>query len=139
MVICSGCLTLSDNENHSDSTKDTLIFGVMSADSICPLDMTNTNYWAIFPNVFNGLVEFDENFRIIPVLAVSWNNPDTLSWRFSLREGVTFHNGDDFTAEDVRFSIDNMSNSFDTIIQDIIVRIRLSSKHSSRILVFLSV
>ena len=101
--------------------KDTLIFGVMSADSIYPLDMTDTNYWTIFPNVFNGLVEFDENFRVVPALAVSWNNPDTLSWRFFLREGVKFHNGDDFTAEDVRFSLDNMSNRFDTIIEDIIV------------------
>ena len=121
LLFCSGCINLSDNENNTDSKKDTLIFGVMSADSIYPLDMSDTNYWTIFPNVFNGLVEFDENFCVVPALAVSWNNPDALSWRFFLREGVKFHTGDDFTAEDVRFSLDNMSNSFDTIIKDIIV------------------
>ena len=40
-----------------------------------------------------------------PALATSWTeSPDGLVYEFTLREGVTFHNGDPFTAEDVKFS-----------------------------------
>ena len=116
LLCCSGCINIDKTTNPK---KDTLILGELSADSIYPLGVTNDNYWTIIPNIFNGLVEFDENFRIVPALAVSWNNPDKLTWRFSLRQGVKFHNGDDFTADDVRFSLENKSSSFDSIIKDI--------------------
>ncbi len=114
---CSGCLTPSDNDNSAQ--KDTLVLGVLLKETIYPLGVTHDNFWTIVPNIFNGLVEFDENFRIIPVLAVSWNNPDNLTWRFYLRQGVRFHTGDRFTAEDVKYSFDTMSSSFDTIISNI--------------------
>src|SRR5712691_11870649 len=40
-----------------------------------------------------------------PCLAESWTeSPDGLGYEFKLREGLTFHNGDPFTAEDVKFS-----------------------------------
>ncbi|PNX52460.1 MAG: hypothetical protein BV458_09485 [Thermoplasmata archaeon M9B2D] len=59
-------------------------------------------------NIYNSLVEFDEIFRIQPCLAKSWNNPDDCTWRFFLRENVTFHNGYVFTAEDVKYTIDSI-------------------------------
>ena len=40
-----------------------------------------------------------------PALAVSWTNIDPLTWQVKLREGVTFHDGTPFTAEDVIFSL----------------------------------
>ena len=44
---------------------------------------------------------------MLPALAESWEiAPDGLSWVFNLREGVTFHDGTAFTAEDVVFSLD---------------------------------
>jgi peptide/nickel transport system substrate-binding protein len=119
LLFCSGCITTSNHDNNNNSKKDILILGVLSAESIYPLDVTNENYLTIVPNIFNGLVEFDENFRIIPSLAVSWNNPDNLTWRFSLRQGVKFHNGNDFTAEDVRFTFDALYGGFDSIIKNI--------------------
>jgi len=45
-----------------------------------------------------------------PLLAESWENPDELTWRFHLRKGVKFHNGDDFTAEAVKFSIERFTD-----------------------------
>lgn len=121
LLFCSGCIKISNIDKNDNLKKDTLILGVMSAESIYPLDVTNDNFWTIIPNIFNGLVEFDENFTIIPALAISWNNPDDFTWRFYLRHGVKFHNGNDFIAEDVRFSIDTFYSSFDLIIKDIIV------------------
>ncbi len=118
-VVCSGCITPSNDGNNSK--KDTLIWAVLTPESIYPLDVTNDNFWTIIPNVFNGLVDFDEDFRIIPSLAVSWNNPDNLTWRFSLRPGVKFHDGNNFTAEDVKFSLENSTRRFDAIIREILI------------------
>lgn len=121
LLFCLGCINIS-NVNDKDNTKrDTLILGVLLAESINPLDVTSDNFWTIIPNIFNGLVEFDENFRIIPSLALSWNNPDNLTWRFYLRQGVKFHNGDDFTAEDVNYSFKTVHSRFNSIIKEIIV------------------
>jgi len=57
-------------------------------------------------NIYNSLVEFDEVFRINPSLALYWNNPNNLTWRFKLRENVYFHNGYKFTSKDVKYTID---------------------------------
>ncbi len=62
-------------------------------------------------NFFNPLVEIDNETRgIIPSLAEGWNNPDDLTWRFFLRRGVKFHNGDDFTSKDVKFTLEFLKN-----------------------------
>jgi len=119
MLLCSGCITNVPDDNTLK--KDTLIFGALSADMIYPLDITQYNYWTLIPNIYNNLVEYDEQFRIIPSLAVSWNNPNNLTWRFYLRQGVKFHNGNNFTAEDVRYSIDTFYSGFKSIISDIII------------------
>jgi peptide/nickel transport system substrate-binding protein len=62
-------------------------------------------------NLFNYLAEMDpKTFKFVPALAESWNNPDNVTWRFFLRQGVKFHNGYNFTAEDVKFTIEYMKN-----------------------------
>lgn len=55
-------------------------------------------------NIFDGLVNFDENLNPYPVLAESWTVVDDRTWEFKLRKGVTFHNGNAFDADDVVFS-----------------------------------
>lgn len=59
-------------------------------------------------NVFESLVNMDNELDPVPELATEWDQDDDLTWRFTLREGVTFHNGDAFTAEDVKFSIERI-------------------------------
>ncbi len=55
-----------------------------------------------YNNVYQGLVRIDRNGDIVPALATSWEiSDDGLSWTFTLREGVKFHDGSDFSAEDV--------------------------------------
>ena len=54
--------------------------------------------------IYESLVTRDSAMALQPELAVSWTSaPD--GWTFKLREGVKFHDGADFTAEDVAFSI----------------------------------
>jgi len=54
------------------------------------------------------LVGIDENSRLVPELAESWEaEPDAKVWKFNLRKGVEFHNGKTFTSEDVLASINH--------------------------------
>ena len=56
-------------------------------------------------NVYEGLVRRGPDMAIEPSLAVSWEPLEAEpGWRFHLREGVTFHDGAAFTADDVQFS-----------------------------------
>jgi len=60
---------------------------------------------AVAHQIYNPLIYLDLNSEPQPGLAVSWEVTDDPSvWEFKLREGVTFHDGTPFTAEDVIFS-----------------------------------
>lgn len=59
-------------------------------------------------NVFDPLVRYDRQMAFTAGLATSWEIRDGSVWRFRLREGVRFHDGSAFTADDVAFSIDRL-------------------------------
>ena len=56
-------------------------------------------------HVFDALVSVDERGRPVPGLA-SWRTPDPLTWEFTLRKGVKFHDGSELTTEDVAYSLE---------------------------------
>jgi peptide/nickel transport system substrate-binding protein len=56
-------------------------------------------------HVYESLVMFGKNLEVIPALAVSWKQTSPTVWIFNLRKGVKWHDGSDFTADDVVFSI----------------------------------
>ncbi len=61
----------------------------------------------LYANVFEGLTRFAADGSVEPALAESWEiSDDGLSYTFKLREGVSFHDGTAFDAEDVKFSLD---------------------------------
>src|ERR1043166_6733897 len=60
----------------------------------------------IAQHIFDSLVTKDARARLIPGLAESWRSVDDLTWEFKLRKGVKFHDGSDFTAADVAFTIE---------------------------------
>ena len=60
--------------------------------------------------VYEGLVRYGHNGAIIPDLAVRWGMVGNTQIVFHLRPNVKFHNGDPFTATDVKFSFDRMLN-----------------------------
>lgn len=56
-------------------------------------------------NIYEGLVRRSPNLTLEPALAERWEAlPEGQGWRFFLRQGVRFHNGQDFTADDVLYS-----------------------------------
>ena len=60
---------------------------------------------AMSRHLFGALVDLDENSKRRPGLALSWRPLDDTTWEFKLRPGVKFHDGSDFSAEDVAFTI----------------------------------
>lgn len=56
--------------------------------------------------VYENLVSRDEQFALEPALALSWQMIKPTTWRFKLREGVKFHDGSAFSADDAVFSIE---------------------------------
>ena len=58
-------------------------------------------------NIFEGLTRISEKGVVGPMLASSWDiSSDGLTYTFKLNKGVKFHDGSDFTAEDVKFSFE---------------------------------
>lgn len=66
-------------------------------------------------NLYSKLVQRDESGEIVADLATEWTPIDETTWEFVLRDDVTFHNGDGFTANDVAFSLERVAN--DTALQ----------------------
>ncbi|WP_052249162.1 ABC transporter substrate-binding protein [Leisingera sp. ANG-Vp] len=86
-----------------------LVVGIESAqaqDSLDPTKYFSTSNLQMGYSVHENLVNRDANLQPMPWLATSWEaNADASSWVFNLREGVTFHDGSDFGAEDVIYSM----------------------------------
>ena len=62
-------------------------------------------------NVYEGLVRRDKDMAITPALATAWEPIGAgEGWRFTLRQGVKFHDGSDFNADDVVFSYTRASD-----------------------------
>src|SRR6185437_3566097 len=76
--------------------------------SLDPYTLRETTTIAHHGHVYEGLTARDKDLKIIPALAESWETLEPTRWRFHLRKGVKFHNGDPFTADDVVFSADRV-------------------------------
>src|SRR6202045_809439 len=70
--------------------------------------LNETTTHAHLGQVYESLIARDKDLKIIPALAESWEIAEPTRWRFHLRRGVKFHNGDPFTADDVVFSADRV-------------------------------
>ncbi len=79
---------------------------------------TTTNM--LCAHIFDSLVHYTEELEVIPGLAKNWVRYNDTEWVFQLEEGVEFHNGNAFTAEDVAYSIDRVRG---TIIANIVSNI----------------
>ena len=61
--------------------------------------------------MYDSLLRWDENGNFIGGVADTWEvSPDGCTWTFHIHEGITFHNGEPLTAEDVKFSVDRFGD-----------------------------
>ncbi len=68
----------------------------------------NSTNVALTSHVFDSLVTVDEDYRPAPGLAESWRAVGPTTWEVKLREGVTFHDGGAFSADDIVFTFERI-------------------------------
>ena len=87
--------------------KDTLIYAIDSKfASMDRYATTQTFVNNLHFMISDGIVRRNiKTLKHEPALAESWKQIDSVTWEFKLREGVKFHNGNELTAESVRFTI----------------------------------
>ena len=85
---------------------DTLRVGMINdAKSLDPLKTVDTISFAVLKHINEPLVTVDgKTKQLVPVLAEKWEITDPLTYKFYLKKGVKFHNGEEFTADDVVYS-----------------------------------
>ena len=88
----------------------TLTIGSRATPTLDPHFLFLTTNVAYNQHIYGLLVAKDGDARPIPGLATSWKAIDDTTWEFKLRKGVKFHDGSEFTAEDVVFSIERIPN-----------------------------
>ncbi|MGL1920372.1 MAG: ABC transporter substrate-binding protein [Hyphomicrobiales bacterium] len=74
------------------------------AQSLDPHGLNETFTLGFLSNVYEGLTSLDDQLQLQPGLATSWEVTSPTTVLFKLREGVKFHNGNAFNADDVIFS-----------------------------------
>lgn len=65
---------------------------------------------AVHINIFSYLLTRQTDMEVEPDLLESYEPVDDVTWAMSLKEGITFHNGDPLTAEDVKFTLERVAN-----------------------------
>ncbi|MBW1674321.1 MAG: hypothetical protein JRJ45_11890, partial [Deltaproteobacteria bacterium] len=89
--------------------KDRLVICIpFPIESLDPANHRDRITQIVLKNMFDSLTTRDANMKIAPQLAESWKTINETTWEFKLRRGVKFHNGDDFTAEDVKFTLERV-------------------------------
>ncbi|MBE1285321.1 MAG: peptide ABC transporter substrate-binding protein [Rhodobacteraceae bacterium] len=103
-LLLSAALVMAGTAVSAETLRIPHELGYGGSESIDPI--SPQRFYEAIQNVYSRLVRQGEDGRPSPDLALSWEaTPDAKEWTFKLREGVTFHNGNAFTAEDVAFSL----------------------------------
>ena len=98
----------SENMNNDTAKEKVLVYGSGDYTSINPALFEHGEINSL---LFNGLTAHDKDNNIIPALAKSWDYDEaTLTYTFHLRDDVKWHDGEPFTAEDVKFTYDTINN-----------------------------
>jgi peptide/nickel transport system substrate-binding protein len=112
IVIGLWIVSCGKSEEEKNKRKDTLVYAQLSeAKSLDPHAVTDQYSQRVIANIYDRLVESDENMKIVPSLAESWENVDPLTTVFHLRKDVKFYSGKKLTAGDVKFSLERAMKS----------------------------
>ncbi len=104
-------LALSVGGAAAQTPENVLIVGqIAEPQALDPAAVTAVNDFRILMNMYDGLVRYkDGTLEVEPALATDWTiSEDGTVYTFTLREGVTFHDGSAFDAEAVKFNFDRM-------------------------------
>jgi peptide/nickel transport system substrate-binding protein len=99
----------SSNENPAKNRGNELVIGVSGdPQNWDPIDTFLLDWSTVATSIFEGLVDRNLDLELQPGLAESWKYLDDKTLQFKLRKGVTFHNGEPFNADAVKFTFDRL-------------------------------
>src|ERR671917_85059 len=104
----SGPVGPSLDEVHDLSGRSLTIGADADPIGLDPTTVTAFSSFDFLGLIYTGLLRWTPDMKIEPDLAVSYERPTDTSYVFKLRQGVKFHNGKDFSAEDVKHTFDRI-------------------------------
>ncbi|KUO51074.1 MAG: hypothetical protein APF76_16395 [Desulfitibacter sp. BRH_c19] len=115
IILCFavGFTFFSDVSRAQDDTKETLRIGVFrEIESLNPLIAYSAPAYEVLQLNYNLLVTWDQDLQPVPNLAKDWSsNEDGTQWTLYLEEGVSWHDGEPFTSEDVKFTFEYLRDN----------------------------
>ncbi|MGL4252485.1 MAG: ABC transporter substrate-binding protein [Fusobacteriaceae bacterium] len=111
LVACGEKQGGETGKNKSDQPKKLVYAQPSDPVTLSPHEATDMYSRRVISNIFDRLVEIDEKLQIIPGLAEKWEQKDEKTMVFYLKKGVKFHNGDEMTSEDVKYSLEEAKKS----------------------------
>ncbi|WP_338957260.1 glutathione ABC transporter substrate-binding protein [Fusobacterium vincentii] len=107
LVACGGDSDKKSDAGAAGGKRDTLVIGMgADAKSLDPHASNDNPSSNVRVQIYDRLMDLDEDGVPQPMLAESWERPDDTTIIFHLRKGVKFHNGDEMKASDVKFSLE---------------------------------
>ncbi len=95
----------------SESYRENLIRGMRFEPVLEPWQVKEEEQLSLIRDLFEGLTAYDAQGNTVPAAAESWQTQDNKIWRFVLREGLMWSNGEPLTAQDFVFSWQALSQS----------------------------
>ncbi|WP_255167649.1 ABC transporter substrate-binding protein [Natrononativus amylolyticus] len=100
-----------DREVDEDAEVDEVVITQGSVtDTLDPIDHNDTPTWNILNQAYEPLIYRDRDGELIERIATSWERTDDMVVELEIRDDVTFHNGEEMTAEDVAFSVNRTND-----------------------------
>ena len=100
----------SESAPAEEGSRDVVVAMAQDVSSLYAYEKGSYTNNQVLWHPYEALISKNAEMEFIPLLAESWEMADdNLTWTFHLREGVKFHDGSDFTAEDVVASYDKAS------------------------------
>lgn len=99
--ILAGCV---GRQKEAQETRQELVVGVAADGN--ELKYGEVGISSPNANIYESLVKLTADYQVEPLLATRWEYRGNNTWRFYLRKGVKFHNGQEFTAEAVKYTLE---------------------------------
>lgn len=97
-----------ENKGEAKEGGDLVLAVLSDASSLDPAGSNDVPSSVVQANIYETLVNRDDDNQIIKGLAENWEPIDDTTWEFKLQQGVKFHDGEDFNAEAVKANLDRI-------------------------------
>ncbi len=98
--------TAKEAAQAGDGRRDIIAANSSDIQSMDPAAGVDSPSAILNKHIYNGLTKIDENKEVVGDLAESFEMVDDVTYKFKLREGVKFHNGEELKASDVKFTLE---------------------------------